>query len=1049
MKFKRSLLLLLVLVTIRTYAQELVTVTGKVISPQKTGLSGVNVSVKNSSPVIGVTTDADGQYKIQIATAIKDPILVFSHVSFTAKEIKVGKDRLINVTLEDASADELDDVVVIGYGTANKKDLTGSVGTVNVKDMAKAPVVSFDQALAGRVAGVQVSSNEGQPGSEGINIVIRGNGSLTQSSAPLYVIDGFPIEDFNISSVAMDDIESITVLKDASSTAIYGSRGANGVIVVQTKKGKFAKPTISYSGSFGFQQVTKRMKVMSPYEFVRYQIELGFGGLYLGDGKTLDSYKEAPYIDWQDALYRTGSTRIHNISISGGSLQTKYSISGSAFTSDAVVPNSGNDKYSGRVAIVQTINDKLKVGVNASYSSTKFWGQQASLANNGGVSSSYLMYSTWGYRPVTGQTDYSLDDLMNNLGDDAINHGSDYRINPIISAKNEYLNNVNNNLIANGNITYNFTPELVLNVTGGLNNQAVQYDLFFNSQTARGTPIIPSNVRGQWGSKNYSERKVWTNENTLTYKKQIDPNQSFDLMGGFSMQGTSYAGQGLTATLVPNERLGIHGLAQGSPQPVTTPASENYLQSFLTRANYNYRSKYLFTATFRADGSSKFKKENRWGYFPSGALAWRMSNEPFMKNLTFVSDAKLRVSYGLSGNNRVGDYSYFPTLVPTNSAAYPFNNQIPIQGVTISNLGNADLKWETTKQIDIGYDLQLFKKRIELIVDVYRKTTEDLLLDADLPYNTGYSTVYKNIGKLQNQGLEITLNTINVKSKKFTWETGFNISFNKNKVLELVEGMDYKPAIVSWDGFYNNTELYRAAIGQPTGQFYGYVFDGIYQYEDFDKQPNGSYVLKTGITNNGSPRANVQPGHIRYKDMNGDTAITAADITVIGRGLPKHTGGFSNNFIYKGLSLGIFFQWAFGNDLLNANRIIFEGSQSPQLNQFATYADRWTPDNPSNTYFGKAGQGPTGMYSSRVIEDGSYLRLKTVSLDYAIPARYLKKIKMSGLSINAAAQNLYTWTNYSGMDPEVSTRNSIQTPGFDFSAYPRAFTVVFGLKATF
>jgi len=426
-----------------------------------------------------------------------------------------------------------------------------------------------------------------------------------------------------------------------------------------------------------------------------------------------------------------------------------------------------------------------------------------------------------------------------------------------------------------------------------------------------------------------------------------------------------------------------------------------------------------------------------------------MSSEKFMKSLPFVSDAKLRLSYGLTGNNRVGDFAYLPTLDLRAVNTYVFDNVAPTKGgIVITNLGNSDLKWETTEQTDLGYDLSLFKNRVEFTVDWYRKTTKDLLLAANLPYYTGFTSSTINVGKVQNQGLEFSLNTVNLKSKGFTWESNFNISFNDSKVLGLNANEQQMINTVTWETSYNSSPLYITKVGEPVGQFYGYVWDGNYQYSDFDQPSPGVYTLKNTVTTNGNPRANIKPGDIKYKDLNNDGVVNTYDQTVIGRGLPIHTGGFMNNFSYKGFNLGVFFQWSYGNDIYNANRLIFEGTSRLSLNQYATYNDRWTPENQNNTQFRVGGQGPAGMNSSRVIEDGSFLRLKTLSLDYSIPARLIKPLHIKNLGLSASAQNLYTWTKYSGMDPEVSSKHSALTPGFDYSSYPHARTIVFGLKAT-
>ncbi|WP_198674138.1 SusC/RagA family TonB-linked outer membrane protein [Chitinophaga alhagiae] len=1042
------LLLLLLGVLYRGQAQDRKRISGTVTDAQ-TGepVPGVSIRVKHTNT--GGSADASGRFNIQAAAS---DTLVFTIVGYTRRELRVGNSTTLQVRLSQSTT-TLNEVEV-GYGAVRKKDLTGSVGLVNMEDIAKAPVQSFDQALAGRIAGVQVSSNDGQPGAEGINIVIRGANSLTQSNSPLYVIDGFPIEDPENAALNPDDIASISILKDASATAIYGARGANGVVVIETKRGKTGKPVIGYNGSLGINQVTKRMEMMSPYEFVRYMLERNLTAAtatYLKDGKTLDSYKSVPGINWQDQLFRTGSTQIHNLSIRGGNDQTRYSISGSINNADGIVVNSGQERYQGRISLDQTINKKLKTGVNINYSQIKSFGQLASPASVAGSATSTLMYAVWAYRPVTGgESDINDDNpLEDELMDPEIDHANDYRVNPIVSAKNELRQRRSTNLMANAYATYAITPELTLKVTAGINNRVDQRDEFYNENTSRGTPLLPSS-RGVQANTANDSRRDWMNENTLTYKKRFGKH-ALDVVGGFTMQGFTREQKGYAMVQIPNPELGLSGMDEGIPVSSSSLYTGSNLASFLGRVNYNYKSKYLLTFSFRADGSSKFAPGNQWAYFPSGAAAWRMSDEKFMKGLRFISNAKLRGSFGVTGNNRVGDFSYLPSLTFPAADNYSWGNETPSKGVHADNLGNANLRWETTQQIDLGYDLGLFRDRVELNVDLYRKTTHDMLLRANMPYVTGYASAFKNIGKMQNQGLELTLTTVNVRNKNFSWESNFNISFNNSKVLALSDDETRMLSLVSWETAFNNSFLYVAEIGRPAAQFFGYIWDGVYQLEDFDQTPSGQYILKPDRSTNGSARANIKPGDIRYRDLNGDGVVDSYDQTVIGNTMPTHFGGFSNNFTYRGLSLHIFFQWAYGNQIYNANRLLFEGNGkgSGSINQFANYANRWTPENPSNTLHRAGGQGPGGAYSSRVLEDGSFLRLKTISLSYALPSAWLKRAHIRSLNVFSSVQNLYTWTNYSGMDPEVSTRNSTLTPGFDWSAYPRARTIVFGLNTSF
>ncbi|WP_198033477.1 SusC/RagA family TonB-linked outer membrane protein [Flavobacterium commune] len=523
-----------------------------------------------------------------------------------------------------------------------------------------------------------------------------------------------------------------------------------------------------------------------------------------------------------------------------------------------------------------------------------------------------------------------------------------------------------------------------------------------------------------------------------------------NVLGGFTIQKRDSWSYGRSATQLPNEDLGLAGLDQGVAQRVDSLASVWTMSSFLGRINYNYDSKYLLTASFRADGSSKFPSKNHWGYFPSAAASWRFDKEKFLKNNKTLSEGKLRVSYGVTGNNRVGDFDYLSTYFNPIGNSYVFNNEY-VPGVVATNLGNSDLKWESTEQVDAGIDLGFFNQRITLTADIYRKITKDLLLNTQLPPSSGFGSAIKNIGSVENKGLELTLTTKNINTKDFTWTTSANIAFNKNKLIALGEDQESLESTVNWDNQWNTTSAYIAKIGQPLGLMYGYESLGTYKYEDFNLDTTtGIYTLKPDVTTNGNTRANIKPGDIKYKDQNGDLVVNSNDYTVIGKGLPVHTGGFSNNFTYKGFDLNIFFQWSYGNDILNANRVLFEGNTKNQgyLNQFASYENRWTPENSDSDIFRTRGYFGGG-YSSNFVEDGSYLRLKTVSLGYNFDASFLKKLRLKSLRFYVSGQNLITWTDYSGPDPEVNTYSSALTPGFDFSSYPRARTIVFGTNISF
>jgi TonB-linked SusC/RagA family outer membrane protein len=654
------------------------------------------------------------------------------------------------------------------------------------------------------------------------------------------------------------------------------------------------------------------------------------------------------------------------------------------------------------------------------------------------------------YRPVAANPD---EDLLTAEGDEQLITTSDFRINPVIDLNNQYQHNITDIIKANGYVSFDITKDLTFKSTAGIMQIKKRNEQFYNSKTSQGSPLNPANKNGIWGYLGVTNSNSFSNENTLNYKKTFGGNHTLSGLLLFGVNSYKTFFTSFTGTQLPNEGQKMDGLDDAASATFNTPNiynTVNTMASYAARIDYNYKSKYLITLNFRADGSSKFL--NHWGYFPGGAIAWNMDQEEFFKNaLPFISNSKLRISYGENGNNRVGDFDAYPQLKLDNSGqGYSFNNEPPTPGAYLSTLGNPFLQWEKTKQTDIGYEFGILDNKIGLEVDLYRRETESLLLNADLPPSSGFGSAQENIGKLRNDGIEITLNTLNVTSGAFTWRSNFNISFNRNKILALTYG---QPALSSNATYLSQfgQPLYLHEIGKPTGMMIGYVWEGNYQYEDFDNPAPGVYVLKNSVPTNGTTRNTIQPGDIKLRDLNGDGTVNASDMTIIGRGQPIHIGGFSNDFTYKGLSLNIFFQWAYGNNLYNANRLLLEGNSNGfhGINQYASYANRWTPENPTNENYRTRGQGFIGYFSSKNVEDGSYLRLKTVSLGYSLPDRFIKKLYLSELTVNVAAQNLLTWTNYRGLDPEVSTLNNVLQPGYDFSAYPQARTIVFGLRAAF
>ncbi|WAC41772.1 SusC/RagA family TonB-linked outer membrane protein [Pedobacter sp. SL55] len=1051
---KGRFLALLVLLMLAFSAQVMAQtkVSGTVKDDQGEILTGVSVLVKGTK--VSTTTNQDGNYQITLPAGSNT--LAFTYLGYESKEAAVSG-NVINVSLK-SSVSTLNDVVVIGYGTTTRKDLTGSVGTVNISDLQKAPVKTFDEALAGRVAGVQVTSSEGQPGSS-INITIRGNNSVTQSNYPLVVIDGIIFEDPNnlsvnpLNTIDPNDIESISVLKDASSTAIYGARGSNGVIMVTTKRGKEGLPTITYNGWYGLQENTNRVESLSPYEFVKLQNEIDpvrTKSLYFANNKTLESYAGLKGINWEDEVTRVAPMQNHYLNLQGGNKKTKYTASLSYNGQDGILLNSGFSRLQGKFALDQEVSDRLKVGITATYSGVKNYGSPTSTGNFSNEIN--LLFSVWAFRPLIVNPNLNLLDLAN---DPEVEQGSNFTFNPVLTVKNELRENSGENLAASGYAEYQITKELKFKTVASLNRGARIVDLFNGSMSRSG-------IAGNYlvnGSKTYLNSNTFQSYNTLNYAKRLNKDHYFDVMGGFTVESSKSSAFGATAVLLPNESLGLSGLDEGNPLNITSVTSKFTMASFIARANYKLFDRFLFTGSIRADGSSRFLGDNTWAYFPSAAVAWQLNNEKFVKNIRAISNAKLRVSYGATGNNGVGNFAAHPALSFANpDGTYTVNNfpsytfgGADSKGLMYSSLGNANLKWESTNQADIGLELGFLKQRLTFEVDVYRKTTSDLLLNAPMSPSSGYNRVFKNIGKVQNQGLEISIGGTPIQTKDFTWTSSFNIAFNRNKLLGLTDNQLNMLTAQGWGEDWKNIPGYVAKLNEPIAQFYGLIYEGTYKYEDFDLL-GGVYTLKDNVPSNGGSRANVKPGDVKYTDLDGDLQITEADKTVIGNPNPVHIGGFSNNFNYKGFDLGIFLQWSYGNDIINANRIMFESSYKYGYNQYATYKDRWSPENPTSDMPGvAAGRGSSlKAYSTRIIEDGSFLRLKTVSLGYTLPSGWLQKSKVfkSG-RVYVAAQNLYTWTKYSGYDPEVSVRNSALTPGFDYSAYPRARTITFGINTTF
>ncbi len=1063
-RIRTYLLLLLMLCVMPVMAQNgKVTIKGTVQDAIGPVIGATVFEAGNTSN--GVITDVDGGYTITIS---RGSDLMFSCLGYADITEKVGNRTTVNVIMSESTQSlNAAEVVSVGYGSMARRDVTGSVGKVNMDDIVKSTTMNFDQAIAGRVAGVVVTTSDGAVGSEA-TITIRGNNSLTQSSAPLYVIDGFPTESSFATSLNPADIEAIDVLKDASATAIYGARGANGVIVITTKRGNQGKPKVAVSASWTGARVAKKQDLLDGYEFVRMHQEyvehrsysVSTNSFFYGYDEegviqpwrySLADYEGVKSVDWQDMVYRNALTQNYNVSISGGSKDAGniYNISFSALDQDGILINSNFNRYSAKINFTQDITKNISLDLIANYSRSTTNGSQPTASNSETVVTTYLLYSVWGFRPTRPLRYGPIDDnFINELVDEEVSTTDGFRFNPVASVNNEYRKRTIDYFNGSAALNYRIIPDLKLRISGGYSLNKVTNEQFMNSKTSTGHPASPLGwgVNGQIG---WTEVTEWVNENTFTYDKAFANDHNLQVLGGVTFQGSNERYQAVKATHIKSESLGLEGMDTGEYQSVKPHRYQWTMMSGLARINYNYRHTYYATASFRADGSSKFPKANRWGFFPSASVAWTFSNEPWMKAGWF-NNGKLRVSWGMTGNNRTTTpydyYSQIATLGGNPESLDYVRDGVIVSGYYPDNMANPNLKWETTDQYDLGIDLAFLDNRLSLTGDVYLKNTRDLLLNATLPASSGYTEAMINVGSMRNKGLELTLNAVPVRIHDFEWNATVNFGMNLNTVVSLAMDQTTLQSKVSWNQTFFSQVPYVTKLNMPTGLMYGFIYEGTYKDSDFIN----STSLKEGIPYLASvARANLRPGDPRYKDINGDGIVDDNDRTVIGIGQPLHTGGLNNTFSYKGIDLSIFFNWSYGNNILNANRLVFENYEGTQLNQFGSMRNAFSLSRNPDSDIPASGATGMNVFSSRVIEDGSFLRLKSITLGYTFPSKWIGKAKMSSARIYLTGENLFVLTNYSGADPEVSTKKSVLTPGFDWSAYPRAIQLTGGLSVTF
>lgn len=1043
---------------------------------------GATVMVKGTAT--GTITDFDGNFSLDATDGAN---LEISYVGYQSQQIKAISGKLLAVTLKE-DTEILDEVVVVGYGTQRKRDVTTSIASVRASDLKGQPVSSMAEAMAGKMPGVQITQGKGAPGSS-LQIKVRGTGTITAGTSPLYVVDGVPLAKDQLNTFNMNDVESIEVLKDASSAAIYGSRGSNGVVLITTKKGTSGKTTVTYGGYYAWQSVSKKIDMLDAYEYAelaydarnntyvdkmesinRKRIAAGNSPLPFSisdnnalrlknsgnDYNTIVPMELIPYLngtpgltntDWQDEIYRTAGMQNHTVSASGGSDKIKYYVSLDYLNQDGIIINSDFKRYGARLNL-DVSEGIFKFGITLNPSLTienKVNSDGAYNSNGGGVVASALHSSP--IFPVYNddgsfcfaQNSWSAD-TETIMDDGSIKRGNSQTQvwNPVALAMLQKDEKKASRIFGNIYGEVAFLPSLKYRANFGV-------DLYNDSEdTFRPSTIPLSNTKGNPESipeatSQTSRIYNWVFEQTLSYNKNFG-GHSVSVLGGWTMQyqrdESNYAfANGFIINSIPTLNAGT--VTRGNSN-----ASEWSLLSALARIQYNYLGKYMITGALRADGASRFGKNNRWGYFPSVSLGWRISEEKFMNSLEFIDDLKLRASYGLTGNFNIPNYGAQGELA---YYSYVLGGSSPdaIKGAAPKSMPNPDLKWEKTAQVNVGFDATLFKNRLTLGLDLYNSNTYDLLLNVPVPMTTGYTTRLENIGKVNNKGIEFNIST-NHQMGDVTWSAYFNISKNINEVKALGPG---NADIISSGSVGNAYFITR--VGEPIGSYYLPVVEGVYKNQ---AEVDASLHYVDSPSNYGL--ADTKPGDFKFKDVNGDGILDISDTdrAIVGNYMPDFTYGFGANIAWKGIDLGVIFQGVYGNEILNLSRRYFYNHEG-NMNNYKGALDRWkSEDNPGsgmNVRANRVSKGQNGTTSTWHVEDGSYLRIKNISLGYTFPMSLVNKVCLQAARIYCSIQNPFTFTRYEGYNPEVSNRNSVTTNGEDYGVYPLARTISLGVNLTF
>lgn len=988
-----------------------VEITGKVVDKDNRPLQGVSVFIAGTKN--GTSTKSDGSFSLTAPDG-GTVILHFSSIGYQARTVTVSNGSAVNITLEE-DVSGLNNIVVIGYGAVRKSDVTGSVSSVSKKELTAYPVTDAVMGLQGKTTGVRVIQNSGAPGAP-VSVRVRGGNSLLGSNEPLYVVDGFALSG-SPSSINPNDIESIEVLKDASATAIYGSRGANGVVLITTKRGKAGRSEVSFDTYYSSQKIGKKIELMNAREFAELANERaandGFPAYFTPD--QVNSFGVGT--NWQDELFRTAPLQNHSVNATGGNEATQYSVGGNYLDQDGIIRGSGLRRISVRANVNQKISNKIGISFNATLTHNDL-SQIDINGQKGGTVLSAVLVAPPTVAPFDANGNYSPVRIYPFSPNELRN--------PLAMALERKQNAKIKYVLAGTALTYEPVKSLILKSSFGVESTSSREDIY-SSRVLDNTSTGQANVAAL----------DWTNilnENTLAYSKQINQIHNISALGGLTYQQFNSKNFGTgNITGFPTDQLQTNNLAGGSG--IGTPlsaASKWVIVSYLARINYSFRNTYLLTASIRADGSSRFGEGNKWGYFPSAAFAWKAINENFVKSISAVSDLKFRVSWGITGSTAIDP---FQTLNSLSSFRTVFNDQLYIgYAPNSSNLANPDLKWETTTQVDAGVDLGLIKNRLYLTFDYYHKNTKDLLANSPLPTSLGFTTVIKNIGKIQNKGVELGINA-KVLTGAFRWDVNANISKNKSKVLQLSGGSDVFGVTIP-QPLAVPVNLVR--VGQPVGVFYGYLEDGL--------DANGA---------------------IKYKDLDGVPGITNADRTIIGDPNPDFFYNFGSGLSYKNFELNVLFQGVQGADIFNVNATAVGNSFYFGENQLKeVYYNHWSAAKPDpNAKYPKISAKTIYRESDRFVEDGSFLRLKNIQLAYNFPASTLGGKWVKSLQVYVSGQNLWTSTKYSWYDPEINTRggsnsissisSSISNPtfnsisnGIDNAGYPNTKMYTFGARLT-